>query len=464
MAAYMALPEPDDPVALRKAAIEHLFVGMTNAAQLAEEGGPLVLTESSGIRIKDIEGREYIDGISGMYFRNIGHGREEVARAIYDQLSSVSMNVYASTTPATIQLAAKLAQMTPGTLSRTFFSQGGSEANETALKMAQAYHVRCGDRGRHKVISRRGSYHGSTYLTMWLGGHPAFPRTDYQPVPANVVHVPQPNPYRCEFGSTSAAECAERSADAIEQAILFHGPGSVSAFIGEPVSQPLGGVVPPQGYWQRVREICNRYGVLLIFDEVITAFGRLGTWFGADFVGVTPDIMSFAKGITSGYFPFGGTIATKEIADVFSGGPAATFSHMYTYSNHPAGAAAALRNLEIIEREHLVDNARQRGEQLAERLLEMREKHPMVGDVRGAGLLQGIEFVKDRETKEHFDPSLAVNARLTKKLVDRGVWIRVHPYIIPIAPPLIITADEIDELADTIDQALAGTEKELGMV
>lgn len=454
---------PTDNAALQDAANKHLFVGMTNPAQLAEEGGPLVMDSAEGVHITAMDGKKYIDGISGMYFRNAGHGREEIARAVYEQLSRISMNVYAGATPVTIQLAAKLAEITPGDLTRTFFCQGGSEANESSLKMAQAYHMRRGDKGRYKVISRRGSYHGSTYGTMWLGGHPGFPRTDYQPKPANVVTVPAPDTYHCEFGSSSDEECGELAAKAIEDAILFEGPDSISAVIGEPVSQPLGGVVPPANYWPLVREICDKYGVVLIFDEVITGFGRLGKWFGADFVGVTPDIMSFAKGITSGYFPVGGSIATAEIADVFSGGPEKTWSHMYTYSAHPGGAAAAMANLAIVEREGLVENARIRGEQLHERLLEMKEKHPMIGDVRGAGLIQGIEFVADRKTKQHFDPSLRVNMRLTERLIERGVWIRVPAYIIPLAPPLIITADEMDQLATAVDESLTEVEKELGI-
>jgi len=457
------VPSVDDVAGLERAALENMFIGMSNHAQLAEEGGPIILTESSGIRVKDIHGNEYIDGISGMYFRNVGHGREEIARAIYEQLSAVSMNVYAGATPKIIQLAAKIAELTPGDLNRTFFSQGGSDANETALKMAQAYHVRTGDKGRFKVISRRGSYHGATYGTMWLGGHPGFPRTDYQPKPANVVHVPQPDPYRCELGGTTAEECATLCAQAIEDAILFEGPESVSAVIGEPISQPLGGVIPHESYWPRVREICDRYGVLLIFDEVITGFGRLGTWFGSDYVGVMPDIMTFAKGITSGYWPLGGAVATNNVADIFAGGPEKTFSHMYTYSAHPGGGAAGMAALEIMERENLVQNARQRGEQLAETLADIKDRHPIVGDARGTGLIQGLELVKDRETKEHFDPSVRLNARLTEKLIDRGIWIRVPAFILPLAPPLIITADEIDEMTTAIDESLTEVESELGV-
>jgi adenosylmethionine-8-amino-7-oxononanoate aminotransferase len=456
------IPALDDAAGLQRAAIDNLFVGMMNHAQLAEEGGPMIMTGASGIRIKDIHGKEYIDLIAGMYFRNVGHGREEIAKAVYEQLSTVSMNVYGGATPVIIRLAAKLASLTPGDLSRVFFSQGGSDANETALKMAQACHVRRGDRGRFKVISRRGSYHGATYGTMWLGGHPGFPRTDYQPAPANVVHVPQPNPYRCELGGETPEECAIRCAQAIEDAILFEGPDSVSAMIGEPVSQPLGGVVPHESYWPRVREICDKYGVLMIFDEVITGFGRLGTWFGGHYFNVNPDIMTFAKGVTSGYWPLGGAIATDNVADAFAGGPEKTFSHMFTYSAHPGGGAAGLKAIEITEREHLVDNSRQRGEQLSELLSEIKERHPIVGDVRGVGLIQGLEFVKDRQTKQHYDPSVGLNARLTEKLAERQIWIKVPAFILPLAPPLIVTADEIEELTTAIDESLTELEKELG--
>ena len=457
------VPDPEDLSGLLRAAREHLFVGMINAEQLAEEGGPAIPVASKGIHFRDLAGNEYVDAIGGMYFRNVGYGREEIAAAVAQQLNQVSMGVYAAAAPATIRLAARLAQLTPGDLSRTFFTTGGSEANETSLKLAQAYHVRQGARGRFKVISRRGSYHGATYGTQWLGGHPGFPRGDYQPTPAHAVHIGQPNPYRCEYGGRTPEECAERCARALEEAILFHGPESVSAFLAEPVSQPLGGVVAGPGYWPRVREICDRYGVLLIFDEVITGFGRLGAWFGADYVGVTPDIMSFAKGITSGYFPYGGSIATRRVADAFQGGPERTFKHMFTYTGHPAGAAAALANLDILERERLVDNARERGAQLAARLADVKARHPIVGDARGAGLLQGLELVRDRERKEHFPPEAGLAARLTESLKRRGVWLRVPAFVLPIAPPLVISTSELDRLCDAVDAALGEVERALGV-
>ena len=449
------------PSELRQSALDHIFIGMANHAMLGEEGGPLIVERGDGIYIYDVDGNRYIDGISGMYFRNTGHGREEIARAIYEQISDLSANVYASVTPAAVDLAVEIANLAPGDLSRTFFCQGGSEANESSLKLAQAYHVRMGERGRYKVISRRGSYHGATYGTMWLGEHPGFPRTDYQPKPSSAVHVPAPFFYRCEFNSSSPEECGELAALAIEKAIISEGPESVSAVIGEPITQPMGGVVPPENYWPMVREICDRYGVLLIFDEVITGFGRLGEWFGADVVNTQPDIISFAKGITSGYFPLGGCITGPRISNAFAGGPEKTWSHMYTYSAHPGGVAAGLKNLEIMKRENLVQNARERGAQLTDRLADIADQHPIVGEARGIGLVQGLEIVADRETRKSFPPEVGIGGRLTDALKRRGVWIRVGNYILPLSPPLTITATQIDDLCDVVDEALGEVEGDL---
>ena len=449
------------PSELRQSALDHIFIGMANHAMLGEEGGPLIVERGDGIYIYDVDGNRYIDGISGMYFRNTGHGREEIARAIYEQISDLSANVYASVTPAAVDLAVEIANLAPGDLSRTFFCQGGSEANESSLKLAQAYHVRMGERGRYKVISRRGSYHGATYGTMWLGEHPGFPRTDYQPKPSSAVHVPAPFFYRCEFNSSSPEECGELAALAIEKAIISEGPESVSAVIGEPITQPMGGVVPPENYWPMVREICDRYGVLLIFDEVITGFGRLGEWFGADVVNTQPDIISFAKGITSGYFPLGGCITGPRISNAFAGGPEKTWSHMYTYSAHPGGVAAGLKNLEIMKRENLVQNARERGAQLADRLADIADRHPIVGEARGIGLVQGLEIVADRETRKSFPPEVGIGGRLTDALKRRGVWIRAGAYILPLSPPLTITATQIDDLCDVVDEALGEVEGDL---
>ena len=444
-----------------KSANKHMYIGMVNESTLKKEGGPLIIKDSEGIYLTSYENEKFIDGISGMYFRNVGHGRKEIAKAIYEQISTVSMNVYAGITQKSVELAKKLSDITPGDLEKTFFCQGGSEAYESRLKLAQAFHVRNGEKGRFKVISRNGSYHGSTYGTMWLGGHPGFPRTDYQPPPANLIHVRQPDYYRREYPKQSTEEFTNECIREIEDKILFHGPETISCFIGEPVSQPLGGVVPPENYWTLVRELCDKYGIILIFDEVITGFGRIGEWFGSNLFDVQPDIMSFAKGITSGYFPLGGSISTKRISSAFDGDPSNVWSHMYTYSAHPGGAAAGLKNLEIIEQENLIQNAKDRGNQLYERLSEIKNKRRIVGDNRGIGLLQGLELVKDKETKEHFDPSLGINQILTHKLKNRGIWIRVPAFILPIAPPLTSTASQIDHICTAIDESIEELEKEL---
>ena len=457
------IPSTDDERALSLAAVEHLFVGMTNSAALAEDGGPPIFVKGEGARVTDIRGKSYIDVVAGFSFRNVGFGRTEIADAVRDQLVAFNMHVGGGSAPSTIQLAAKMAAITPGTLTKTFFTSGGSESTETALKMAKGYHNRRGDKGRYKVISRKNSFHGYTNFTQWLGGHPFLPRNEYNPMPIGIVHAPDPNPYRCELGGRTPEECAEKCANAIEELIVFHDPDSVSAVIGEPVAQPLGGVVPGPGYWERVREICDRYGVLLVFDEIITGFGRLGTMFGSERFDVVPDIMAFAKGVTSGYFPMGGAIATKKVADYFTGGPEATFKHMFTYTGHPAGAAAALVNIDIIEREKLVENSRLRGEQLRERLLDIEDRHPSVGEARGIGLLQGLELVKDRETKELWPPEARFPERMTARLFDRGIYLRVRGQILQMTPPLVITADEIDEIATAIDEAFTETERELGV-
>ncbi len=447
---------------LHESALKHLFVGMSNTDDLNSEGGPTILKEGKGIYVWDEEGNRYLDGISGMYFRNIGYGREEVAKEIYEQLSNVSMNMYSAVTEATILLAQKIADLTPGNLTKTFFSSGGSEANETSIKMAQAFHNRQGNKGKYKIISRKGSYHGGTLGTMWLGSHPFLPRNEYQPVPLNVLHAPNPNPYRFEeIGARNEEECGEKAAKAIEDLIIFHNPDSISAVIGEPIAQPLGGVVPPSNYWPMVKNICEKYGVILIFDEIITGFGRLGEWFGSDLVKVTPDIMSVAKGMTSGYFPLGASIASSQVSRLFNGGKEESFKHMFTYSGHPGGSAAALKNIEIIENENLVFNAKIRGEQLKTGLNELKGKLKIIGDVRGIGLLQGLEFVKDRKTKELFSSKAKLGKRITDGLRKRGVWIKVSDYILPIAPPLTISSSEINDLLLVIEETLVDVQKEL---
>ena len=315
-----------------------------------------------------------------------------------------------------------------------------------------------GDNGRYKVISRRGSYHGATGGVMWMGASAGI--SDFEPAMPGMLYAPQPYFYRCEFGSSTQEECAELSARAVEDLILLHSPDTVAAFIGEPIAS---GLAPPSPeYWQMVREICDRYGVVLIADEVVTGFGRTGKMFAMEHYGVVPDIMTIAKGITSSYLPLAATIAGTHIADAFAGEDN-VFRQALTFGGHPVTAAVALKNIEIIEREELVGNSASMGAYFLERLQELQERHPSIGDVRGIGLLLGMELVSDRESKAKFDESQQVGKRLTEKMRDRGIILRFGGDRVAIGPPLCITTDDIDEIITALDGAISELEGELSM-
>lgn len=460
-----ALPEYQmDAERLRRTALEYQWIYQREPSEMAEKGEPRIFVEGHGIRIKDITGREYIDGLSGLWLKNIGYGRKEVADAAYQQMLKLTYHPSGTTTVPAVLLAEKLAQLSPG-LTRSFFVSGGSEAVETALKIARAYHVRRGERGRYKIISRKFSYHGATGAAMWLGGGmgAAAGRSDYEPAYPGMLYAPQPLPYRCEFGAKSPAECAEKCAKAVEDLILFHGPDTIAAFIGEPIAAPPGIAVPGDEYWPRIREICNKYGILLIVDEVICGFGRTGKWFGIQHWGVQPDLMTMAKGITSGYIPMGAVLARKEIADAFTGSEKVMFRHIITFGGHPVAAAASLKNLEIMEKERLVENSARMGRYFLEQLEDLKEKHPIIGDVRGKGLLVGVELVRDRKTKERWPAEANLRERFYTKFLREGLYLRPYQDVLAFAPPLCITRSEVDDICHIIDVALGEVEEELGV-
>ena len=322
---------------LQDSALEHLWVYLREPSDMAEKGEPTVYVSGEGVRVTDSEGNTSIDAMSGLWLKNVGYGRKEIADAAYEQMLKLTYMPMGTTTEPTIRLAEKVAEITPGDLSRSFFTSGGSESVETAIKLSRAYFKRVGEPGRIKFISRRDSYHGATAGAMALGGNHLYPRVDYEPLMPGTFHVPQPNFYRCEYNSQTPEECGERCVQAIEQTIKFQGPETVAAVFAEPVSSPMGAVVPPDNYWPMLREVCDKYGVLLIADEVITGFGRTGKMFACEHWGVTPDMMTVAKGITSGYIPMGGTITRKEIADAFIGSQRVSFRHVITFGGHPGG-------------------------------------------------------------------------------------------------------------------------------
>ena len=425
---------------LKQAALDHLWMPFTQYNDMAEAGGPMVIVEGDGIRIKDSNGKSYIDGIGGLFLINAGHGRQEIVDAVANQLSSIHYaNTFAYGTVPTIKLAKRLADLAPGDLNKVFFASGGSEAVETAVKIIRQYHVNNGQPQRTKFIARRGSYHGVSLGALSINSYQGVQRSIFDPLLMDVKFV----------GDT---------ADEVEDLIKFEGPDTMAGFITEPVSVTRGVHIPPDDYWPNLREICDRYGVLLVADEVITGFGRTGKMFAMEHWNVTPDLMTFAKGVTSGYQPVGGVLARQKVADAFVGDKKKTFTHGYTYSGHPAGAAAALANLDILERENLVENSATVGKYLLDRLSALKE-HSMVADVRGLGLLTGMTLVEDKAKGEPLPMGHPKTKSLNKQLVERGLLTRGEPYLL-LSPPLTITKSEVDEMVKILDESLTAVEQE----
>jgi adenosylmethionine-8-amino-7-oxononanoate aminotransferase len=406
-----------------------------------------------GIWVEDAHGKRWLDLMSGMWLKNIGHGRKEIADAVARQIEQLSYSPGGTVSAVTIKLAAKIAQAAPDPISRVFFVSGGAEAVETALKLARKFHRNRGAAGRYKVISRRGSYHGATLATLSLGGGGIGAPADYGPLLPGMPQIAQVEPYRCAYCRERPA-CTLECAREVERMILHEGPATVAAFIAEPISVAAGLYVPPDDYWPMVRQICDKYGVLLIADEVITGFGRTGKMFAVEHWGVVPDIITVAKGLTSGYLPIGAAIVRKTIADAFIGSDELAFRHLITFGGNPASCAAALANLEIIEREGLVEASAKHGEYLSTRLQSLRA-HPIVGDVRGGkGLLCMIELVRDRATRERFPREVGLARLVDAAFAEEGILGRGMD-LINVAPPLSITRPELDDLVGRLDKVVA---------
>jgi len=447
---------------LQESALEHLWVYLREPSDMAEKGDPAIFVSGEGVHVTDALGNTSIDGMSGLWLKNVGYGRKEIADAAYEQMLGLTYMPLGTTTEPTIRLAEKISEIAPGDMTRSFFTSGGSESVETALKLTRAYFKRVGEPNRTKFISRKGSYHGATMGALALGGSHLYPKIDYEPLMPGVFHVPQPLPYRCEFGGQTPEECAELCVNAIEEMMLFQDPETFGAVFAEPISSPLGCVVPGDNYWPRLREICDKYGVLLVADEVITGFGRTGKMFATEHWGVVPDMMTVAKGITSGYIPMGGCITRGEISDAFVGSPKASFKHVITFGGHPVAAAAALKNIEIMENEGMVANAAEQGVYLLDGRKEMKDKSKMIGDVRGLGLFCGIEIVANRETKEYFPASADMANRITQGFAENGLLLRGGDRM-NVAPPLCITRGEVDDLVNIMDKVFGDVSQALGV-
>jgi taurine--2-oxoglutarate transaminase len=410
---------------------------------------PIPVAGGEGRYFWDYDGKRYLDFASQLVNVSIGHQHPKIVAAIKEQADKLCTIGPPMATEARSTLARLLAEVTPGDLQMSFFTNGGAEANENAVKLARWY------TGRHKVIARYRSYHGATAGAITLTGDPR--RWPAEPGIPGVVRMLDPYTYRCPAGHPDPCPVCT-GAPHLEEILQYEGAHTVAAVILEPVVGTNGIIVPPDGYLQAIREVCDRHGILLIADEVMAGFGRTGKWFGVENWDVVPDILTVAKGINSGYVPLGAMIVRKPIADwvrdkYFAGG--------LTYSGHPLACASAVASIEAFKEEGVVENSAEMGGVFAEKLRELQGKHPSIGDVRGLGCFWGIELVKDRETREPLVPfnasgeAFAPVARVSKAALERGLYVMTHWNVIMVCPPLTITRDEIDEGIGILDEALS---------
>ncbi|MBS1696860.1 MAG: aspartate aminotransferase family protein [Actinobacteria bacterium] len=451
---------------LQQKAHDHLWMHFTRQSTMDTSGVPIIV-RGEGHHIWDDTGKKYIDGLAGLFVVNAGHGRARLAEAAAKQAAQLAFfPLWSYAHPAAIELADRLAGYAPGDLNRVFFTSGGGEAVETAFKLAKHYWKLRGKPTKHKVISRAIAYHGTTQGALAITGIPAM-KAMFEPVTPGGFRVPNTNIYRAaEMGAPTDPEAfSVWAADRIEEMIQFEGPDTVAAVFLEPVQNSGGCFPPPPGYFQRVREICDRYDVLLVSDEVICAFGRIGHMFACDAYGYVPDIITCAKGITSGYSPLGAAIVSDRIYEPFSKGDT-YFPHGYTFGGHPVSAAVALENLDIFEEEKLNERVRENSP-LFRAELETLLDLPLVGDVRGDGYFFGIELVKDRATRETFDDDESerlLRGFLSGALYDAGLYCRADDRgdpVIQLAPPLTIGPAEFREITGILRSVLTEAENVL---
>lgn len=420
--------------------------------------GGHVWVKGKGAVLTDADGKEYIDALSGLWNVSAGHGRQELVAAAARQMETLAFCTgYAgSSNPKAIELAERIAQLTYPSINRFFFTSGGGESSDTAFKTARSYWKLKGKPEKTKVISRQWGYHGVTLAAMSATGIASY-WPMFEPRVPGFLHIPSPYPYR--YQAPAGVSQGIAAANELEQIILREGADTVAMFLAEPVQGAGGVIVPPDDYFPRIRQICDKYDVLFVSDEVITGFGRTGKMFGLEHWGVEPDMITFAKAVTSGYFPLGGIGVNDRIAQDFDAAEN-VWMHAYTYSAHPVGCAVALANLDIIQHEDFVAQAREKGAYLLRSLRQALADHPHVGEVRGLGLMCAIEYVKDKATREEFKPEEKIGARVHTAAQERGLFSRLRGDVFCLAPPIVTSQRQLDRITEILTSA---TEAVLGL-
>ena len=456
---------PNQIAEMDRNSVLHPFTNLKDFAS-GKLGDPTIVETGKGIRIQDAHGNQLIDGFAGLYCVNIGYGRAEVAEAISRQAYRLAYyhSYAAHTTDELAILSDRLVKMAPGKMSKVFYGMSGSDANETQAKLVWYYNNLRGKPEKKKIISRERGYHGCSVISGSMTGMSYY--HDHMDLPrAGILHTGAPHHYWGAEAGETEVEFSKRRASELEALILREGPDTIAAFIAEPVLGTGGITPPPADYWKEIQTILRKYDVLLVADEVITGFGRTGSMFGSQHYNIEPDLITVAKGLTSAYFPLSGAIVGEKVFKVMADGAdrVGSFSHGYTYSGHPIGAAAANAVLDIVEKEDLPGNARDVGGYFQDQLRARFAQLPIVGEVRGVGLMAAIEFVADREKKTRFVPALTVGARVSKAARNRGLIARAMPHgdILGFAPPLVTTKAEVDEMVAIAESAVRSVMDEL---
>jgi adenosylmethionine-8-amino-7-oxononanoate aminotransferase len=427
------------------------MIDFTQMKSFSED--PLILAEGNGIRVRDVEGRWYIDGLSGTFCLSLGHGNARIVEAATKQLSRLALAAPTmATSDRSLELARRLLALLPSQYTTLKWGSGGSEAIEAAIKMARQFHRQAGDPRKYKVLSHYRGYHGVTGQALAASGWRAS-KSPYEPLAPGFVHLFTPDPYRPPFDIDSA-DVGAAYARLVEQVIELEGPETIAALVTEPILMSAGVVIPPPDYLPALRELCDRHDIVLVFDEIITAFGRIGHLFASELFATWPDILVLGKGLTAGYAALSATVMTDRLAQAFWGAPGLEFAAGHTYAGNPVACATGLAALQELQERDLVANAAARGEQALERLRSLQARIPAIGDVRGQGLLLGLEFVRDPDTREPFPAPENVGIKVREAARRKGLLLRASHWMAVLAPPLTITVEELDELLDILEGAL----------